>query len=252
MLTINKPIVTVTKVSHSEHNVKRVNSIKSKYKQQRQDSKPPTFALTYQGTYKTLMTNCGFSESVAIMIESSYAKLYTVSIEWVAGKLEEATKTGYVTAAFGLRVRTPLLAQTILGTKRTPKEAAAEGRSAGNALGQSWCLLNNRACSEFMEGVRKSKFRLDIKPGAHIHDAQYYLIRDNMECLQYINEHLPKAVSWQEDPLIQNEHIKMSGQLEVFFPNWNHGLDLPNNIPAEEITGMIKTHVTKLKKKGVL
>ena len=36
----------------------------------RQDSKAPTFALTYQGTYITLMNKCGFPEPKARAIES--------------------------------------------------------------------------------------------------------------------------------------------------------------------------------------
>jgi DNA polymerase-1 len=242
MLVISEPMTEVSEVTASEHNVKRVNSIKNRYKQQRQDSKAPTFALTYQGTFATLMNNCGFSKELAQAIENSYKGLYKVSIEWVNQRLGKATEDGYITVAFGLRVRTPLLKQVILGTKATPKEAAAEGRTAGNAMGQSYCMLNNRAASEFMERVRKEKHRLDIRPGAHIHDAQYYLIRDDMETLLYVNKHLPEAVRWQDDPEIENEHIKMSGQLEIYYPNWNHGLDLPNDIPEAEVIEMIKDH----------
>lgn len=97
MLKITEPITAVSVVPPSVHNVRRVNSIKTRYKQQRQESKAPTFALTYQGTYKTLMTNCGFSQEVAKGIEASYRTLYKVSIDWVNSKLEQATKDGYIT-----------------------------------------------------------------------------------------------------------------------------------------------------------
>lgn len=55
--------------------------------------------------------------------------------------------------AFGLRVRTPLLKQVVFGARGMPYEAAAEGRTAGNALGQSYGLLNNRAAVAFMKRV---------------------------------------------------------------------------------------------------
>ena len=48
-----------------EEQVKVINSIANRYPKLRQMSKAPTFALTYQGTYVTLMTNLGFSEAVA-------------------------------------------------------------------------------------------------------------------------------------------------------------------------------------------
>lgn len=232
--------------------VDSINSIAKKYKQLRQDSKPPTFALTYQGTYHTLMNNCGFSKEMAQAIETKYKKMYRVSIDWVNNRLEQATQDGYVTVAFGLRVRTPLLKQTIYGVGKTPKEAAAEGRTAGNAMGQSYCMLNNRAASEFMGKVRKSKYRLDIKPCAHIHDAQYYLVRDaGFGPLMYMNKHLPKAVAWQDDPEIWHDEVKLSGSVEIYWPNWNHGFDLKADCPEEDILTAIIKHKADLKEQGI-
>lgn len=247
MIAIEEPITSICKVSSSEHDVSRVNSIKDKYPEIRQDSKTPTFALTYNGTYITLMTNVGLSEADAKQIEKSYHDLYKVSDDWVASKIQQASKDGYVTIAFGLRLRTPILKQVVLNTSKTPHEAKREARTAGNALGQSWCMLNNRAASEFMGIVRAGKHRLDIKPCAHIHDAQYYLIKDDMSTLLYTNEHLTKAVSWQEDPLIQNPHIKMSGEIDVFYPNWTKGMTVPNQTNAKEVKLLIKKHKAKLK-----
>lgn len=232
--------------------VESINSIAKKYKPLRQESKAPTFALTYQGTYHTLMTNCGFSKEKAQMVEDKYKKMYKVSIDYVTAKLEQATHDGYVTVAFGLRVRTPLLAQTILGTNKTPKEAAAEGRTAGNAMGQSYCMLNSRAASAFMKKVRASKHRLDIKPCAHIHDAQYYLVRDGAyDSLVYINTHLPKEVAWQEDPEIAHPEVNLSGSCEIFYPNWNHGFDIPNGADIPIIKQKIRDHLDDLKIKGI-
>ncbi|AHX00990.1 DNA polymerase [Dinoroseobacter phage DFL12phi1] len=232
--------------------VDSINSIAKKYKPLRQESKAPTFALTYQGTFHTLMSNCGFSKEKAQMIESKYKKMYQVSIQYVQEKLEQATKDGYITVAFGLRVRTPLLAQTIYGTNKTPKEAAAEGRTAGNAMGQSYCMLNSRAASAFMKKVRSSKYRLDIKPCAHIHDAQYYLVRDGAyDALMYLNTELPKEVSWQDDPEIWHDEVKLSGSVEIFYPNWNHGFDIPNAANENTIKDKIREHLAELKEKGI-
>ncbi|MFP3645209.1 DNA polymerase [Paraburkholderia sp. SIMBA_054] len=218
-----------------------INSIETKYKDLRQESKAPTFALTYQGTWKTLMTNCGFSMEKAQMIEGKYKALYKVSIDWVQAKLDQASKDGYVTAAFGLRVRTPLLAQVIRGTSKTPHEAEAEGRTAGNALGQSWCLLNSRANMEFMQKVRQSKHRLDIRPCAQIHDAGYYLIRDDIDALLYTNEHLVKAVQWQDHPDIEHPEVKLGGELSIFYPSWDSEITLPNGASEAVLVETIET-----------
>lgn len=221
------------------NDVQSINSIEKKYKPYRQNSKAPTFALTYQGTKNTLMVNCGFSPQLAQEIFDKYHEMYAVSDQWVNAQLAQASKVGYVTVAFGLRLRTPLLAQTIRGTRKTPYEAEAEGRTAGNALGQSWCLLNNRAASEFMSQARKSPYRLDIRPGAQIHDAQYYLIRDDIDTLLYTNDKLIKAVSWQQDPLIAHPAVKLSGKLLIFHPDWSVENPIPNNATKSEIFSII-------------
>jgi len=222
-----------------------INSIAGKYPVQRQDSKAPTFALTYQGTWSTLVKNCGFTQELAMQIEAKYHELYKVSDDWVAAKLDAASRDGYIVAAFGLRVRTPLLEQVVRGNGKTPHEAEAEGRTAGNALGQSWCLLNTRAGSEFMGKVRKSVHRLSIRPCAHIHDAQYFLMKDDIEAILYANTHLVKAVQWQAHPEIQHPDVKLGGSLSVFHPTWASEITLPNGATEAEIYHAIEQHLTE-------
>ncbi len=233
-----------------ENTVVSINSIAKKYPDQRQESKIPTFALTYDGTFNTLMVKCGFDRAKAKLIEARYHELYHVSDAWVSAKLDVASQVGYITAAFGLRVRTPLLKQVIRKTRKTPYEAEAEGRSAGNALGQSWCLLNTRAGIEFNGKVRKSKFRLDIRPCAQIHDAQYFLIREDLEAIRYANEHLVKATFWQEHPDIAHDDVKLGGQLSIFHPTWNEEMTIPNHANENDIVEAIDKHVEKLRKKA--
>ncbi|UCR75517.1 DNA polymerase I protein [Alcaligenes phage vB_Af_QDWS595] len=228
------------------NSVESINSIATKYKKIRGDSKEPTFLLTYGGTFRGLMKNCGFSEVDSLKIEGSYHNLYRVSVDWVKSKIEEATRTGYVTTAFGLRVRTPLLKQVVIGTDKTPYEAEQEARTAGNALGQGWCMLNNRACTEFMGKVRASKHRNDIRICGQIHDASYYMIRDNMETVQYVNVNLVKAVQWQDDPAIYHDKVKLGGELSLFYPSWEHEIEIPNGATNEEIMERIHKHLDKL------
>ncbi len=224
--------------------VESINSIQKKYKGLRQESKTPTFLLTYGGTYRGIMDQCGFDQEKAMAIESNYHELYRVSDEWVAAKLQQAAKDGYVTVAFGLRLRTPLLAQVIRGNRSTPYEAEAEGRSAGNAFGQSWCLLNSRAASEFMGKVRTSDHRLDIKPCAQIHDAQYYLIRDDVRPVAYTNEHLVIAVNWQDHPDIYDDLVPLGGELSLFWPTWANEIGIPNGAGEDEIFEIIKKEIS--------
>ena len=212
-----------------------VNTIKKDHENLRQDSKAPTFLLTYGGTYHGMMNNLGWPLEKAKNIEANYHELYKVSDAYVQGRLEQASKDGYVEVAFGLRVRTPLLKQVVLGTDRVPYEASAEGRTAGNALGQSYGLLNNRAANEFMQKVWASEFRYDIKPVALIHDAIYLLVRDRSDVMEWVNRELIKSMQWQELPEIQHPVVKLGAALDIFWPHWGKPITLPNGANQEEI-----------------
>jgi DNA polymerase-1 len=190
----------------------------------------------------TLVKNLGFSEKEAKEIEKAYHDLYKVSDEWVKAKMDQASKDGYVDVAFGLRVRTPLLAQVIRGHRTTPYQAEAEARTAGNALGQSYGLLNNRAANAFMEKVWASKHRTSILPIAQIHDAIYLLIKDDLEVVEWVNENLIAEMQWQDLPEIQHDTVKLGAELDLLWPSWAHPVTLPNEASAEKILALSREH----------
>lgn len=224
-----------------EKEVEIINSIKSKHKDLRQKSKGCTFALTYNGTASTLIKNLGFKREDAKRIYDRYHELYHVSDEWVNGQLESAEKYGYVTCAFGLRVRTPRVRQTILGTKVTPQEAEAEKRTAANALGQSWCLLTTRAGIEVNEEIRKHRlYKTLASPCGQIHDCQYFLLKDDVHLLLWLHERLLHAVEWQEDPMIAHPDVHLGGELSLYWPSWADEISIPNH--ADEKTTLELIH----------
>ena len=246
MLSIPKNAV-LEEISVEEFNREQLKKFKSVYKDLRQLSKRVTFALQYGGQENTLEKNCGFSHQDAAEIVANYKKLYAVSETEKLAHVRLAEKEGFVTGAFGLKVRTPLLKQTITNLKVTPKEAEAERRTATNARFQSYGLLNTRAGIEFNNEVRNSPFKFDIRPVAHIHDAQYFLVRDNEETILWANEHLVKAVEWQEDPAIYHPQVKLGGEFSIFWPNWSSELSLPNKLNKIELTNLSKEFVNSLK-----
>lgn len=233
---------TVTPIPASEFNRHEINRIETDYPKIRQQSKGPTFALTYQGTHHTLMKDLGFSKEQAMAIEASYHELYQVSDAWVQDRLDEAAERGYVTTAFGLRLRTPLLSRSLRNHKSTPYEAQAESRTAGNALGQGYGLLTNRACNAFMEKVWASPYRLDILPVAMIHDAIYLVIRNNPDIVAWVNRELIQAMQWQELPELRHNKVKLGAELSLFYPSWADELKLPNEADIPTICALAKAH----------
>ena len=152
--------------------------------------------------------------------------------------------------AFGLRVRTPLLQQVIWGGPKMPQAAVGEARTLGNAVsGQSYGLLNNRACNEFMAKVWASPYRYDVIPIAMIHDSIYLLIKDRVDIVAWVNEELPKSMSWQELPEIQHPDVKLSAELDVHYKGWHQPITLPNHATIEEILQICKKEGQKYDEK---
>lgn len=223
-------------------NVESINSIEEKYPDLRKLSKGPTFLLTYMGTYKGLMQQFGFTEEIAKKIEANYHDLYAVSDQWVMDEIRKASDTGYVELAFGLRLRTPILPQVILDSDVVPYEAHKEIKTAGNALGQSYGLLNTRSANEFMERVWNSKFATKVLPSMQIHDAQYYMIENTLECVKWVNDNLIECMEWNKLPAIQHPTITLGGQLEIYYPNWSTPIKIPNKASIEEIQTILKEY----------
>ncbi len=214
--------------------VASINSIKTKYPKLRQLSKAPSFACQYFGTYITLMNNCGFPEAEAKAIEVNYKKMYKVAMDWAIKHIDKAKEIGYVPLAFGGRLRTPLLAQCIPG-KRAPYKAQAEGRGAGNALTQSFCILTLRAMNEFMERVWASPYRYQILPTATVHDSIYGMGEDDPKIAKWINDNLIECMAWNEIPELQHPVIKLSSEMDIFYKSWCNPITIENGATEEEL-----------------
>jgi DNA polymerase I len=221
------------------NSVESINSIEKLYTELRQKSKSPTFALTYLGTYYTLMTNCGFTEEKARYIEKQYHDLYKVADQWLADTLKKAETTGYVPLAFGGRIRTPLLAQT-MGNFKRPYAAEKEARSAGNAATQSYCFLTIRAFNEFMRRVWNSPYKYDVFPALTIHDAIYLVVRNDINIVKWVNDNLIGCMVWQELDEIKHDKIKITSSLEIYYPSWANKIKIPNKASEDEIENICK------------
>jgi len=207
-----------------------INSIADRYPDLRQDSKSPTFALTYLGTWRTLIKSFGFSKKQAVEIEKEFHKLYFVSDEWIDNQIKLANQQGYVDLAFGLRLRTPMLPNVVLSSYKTmPWEAYKEIKTVANATGQSYGLLNSYSGNMFMEKVwAHPKYQEWILPGAQIHDSQYYLVRNHLGCMKWVNDNLIQCMEWADLEPIWHPTVGLGAQLEVYYPDWSTPIKIPN------------------------
>ena len=210
-----------------------INSIKNIYPEYRQKSKEPTFLLTYGGTYHGLMNSLGLNEVDAKRIETQYHELYFESDEWVADKLQTACANGYITGAFGLRLRTPLL--HLNGKGKLNYKAASEGRTAGNMLGQSYGMLNSRAANEFRERIGKSEYKYDVFICGQIHDAIYVVWKNKLDIAKWVNDNIIASMQWCELKELQHPIVKLGAELDIFYPDWTSAFTIPNGATMYDI-----------------
>ena len=229
-------------LSGYKNTVNGINQIKKDDRKERKKSKGPTFQLTYGGTHFGLMDKFGFSEKEAKAIDNNYHTLYIVSDLYKEKRLQEAASLGYMTLAFGLRIRCPLLKGTIRNSRWSAIGSKEDERTLGNAMGQSYGMLNNRAMIEFMDKVWASEWRYEILPIAPIHDASYYCIPDDLHAINFVNTHLISAMQWQEDPAIAHDRVKIGGELDIAYPSWNDAFTVPNNASLETIEKLCAKH----------
>ena len=116
-------------------------------------------------------------------------------------------------------------------------------------MGQSYGLLNNRAAVAFMNRVWKSKHRLKIMPVAWIHDAVYLVIDDDIETVAFANKWLTKEMEWQELDEIYHDEVKLGGELDLFYPNWSHGITLDRIATANQIIDTVEAAMEEYNKK---
>lgn len=228
------------KITKQEYLVGIINSIADKYPDLRTQSKAPTFALTFLGTWHTLHKRGGFSVEQAKHIEAAYHELYKVSGEFTETNKQFMIEHGYVECAFGLKLRTPIISQCILGISNTPYEAEAEVRSANNAITQSWGMLLNRAMIATNHKIEEAGYGTDILPCNMIHDAGYFLVRDTPEHIKFLNDTLISEMQWNNDDLIRSTDVPMAASLELG-RSWDKLTTLKNNATIGEITDVIST-----------
>jgi DNA polymerase I len=230
-------MITITK---QQYIAGIINSIAQKYPDLRTKSKAPTFALAYDGTWHTLHKRAGFPKDQAKIIEKAYHDLYKVSGEFSNKNKAFMEAHGYIECAFGLKIRTPIIAQCVLGARSTPYEAEAEGRSANNAVTQSWGMLLNRAIIATDRRIEAAGYGTSILPINMIHDAGYFLVRNTPEHIKFLNDTLIEEMQWNDDDKIRSADVPMTASLQLG-PSWDKLTELKNNATLEEIINAIPT-----------
>ena len=178
---------------------------------------------------------------LAKQIEAGHKEMYKVLHSWGEGNKELMAKQGYVECAYGLKARTPMLAQSLLNTKVTPSVTKNEFRSANNAVTQSHGLMTTVAGTKFKKLLDKSKYRENVLIINFIHDAVYLLIKEDIETIEWVNATLIDCMVNAGDKQVKaGQHIVPIEACLDLGTHWGDQRELPNNATQEEIKEFIK------------
>ena len=205
-----------------------------------------------KGIKEILPEHAGIAARVVVTKDRTVLVGVESTKEAVQKRIDEAAQLGYIVLAFGLRLRCPLLQNTIRKSSYQARGTSEDERTLGNAIGQSYGQLNNRAMVAFMNHVWNSKYKYEIFPIAPIHDASYYVSNDDLDAIMFINKYLITEMQWQEDHLIAHDRVKIGAELDVAYPSWAYPFTIPNGADDKTITELKEKHLAKLKKDGVI
>lgn len=73
-------------------------------------------------------------------------------------------------------------------------------------------------------------------------DAIYGYSKEDPDAILWVNDNLIECMAWNELPELQHESIKLSSELDIYYPSWANAITLPNNINKEQLFEIIEKH----------
>lgn len=71
-------------------------------------------------------------------------------------------------------------------------------------------------------------------------DATYFLIKDDIDLVLWLNTNLVKFIQWQEDPVIAHPQVHLEGELSIYYPDWSNEITIPNGCTKEELLNAVR------------
>jgi DNA polymerase-1 len=73
-----------------------------------------------------------------------------------------------------------------------------------------------------------------------VHDSQYYMVRNTLNCLKWVNDNLIECMEWNQLAPIQHPDVKLGATLELYHKSWAEKLSIPNRATKAQIRNTIK------------
>jgi DNA polymerase-1 len=209
-----------------------INRIQQEAKDLRQNAKPISFLKIYGGGAGKIQKVLKCSMSRAQEISDAYDELYKDTMAFNAANIVKAKRDGWLDVAFGLRVRCPRI------NARDGAIASSEARSVNNSVSQSYGMLTNLASKKFLDAIKTSKYRMDVKLINQVHDCLYGLVREDAVAVQWVNETLVPIMRWKDDPAIRESIVTMEAEVDIGYDG-AHCVTIANNASLNEIISIL-------------
>ena len=207
-----------------------INRIKEELPDIRAKSKSPSFAMAYGSGAGKIQQLLKCSKAKAESVFNAYHNLYAGTAVYAERNVTLAKRQGYVTGAFGLKLRTPGINSTDSG------KASAEGRSLNNMTIQSYGLLTTRASIWFNERIELDGMTNDVLLINNIHDAIYVECKNNIEVVQWVNKNLIECMTVDYK---ENQLIKLTAELDIG-TSWDKQKTIANDISDAELSSILQ------------
>jgi len=209
-----------------------INRIQHEAKDLRQNAKPISFLKIYGGGAGKIQKVLKCSMARAQEISDAYDELYKDTMAFNADNISKAKRDGWLDVAFGLRVRCPRI------NARDGAIASSEARSVNNSVSQSYGMLTNLASKKFLDAVKVSEHKMDVKLINQVHDCLYGLVREDPNTAHWVNETLVPIMRWKDDPAIRDSIVTMEAEVDIGYDG-AHCVTIANNTSLDEITAIL-------------
>lgn len=67
------------------------------------------------------------------------------------------------------------------------------------------------------------------------------MVKNDIDTILWLNQAVVQASKWQAHPDIYHPEVGLSGQLDLFYPDWSNPITLPEECTEEQLLELIKT-----------
>ena len=184
-----------------------------------------TFGLSY-GAYPAKVAKsigCSMAEAESIF-DGFHNKLYPGVTQYRENYvLPQVKQNGWIHLNWGLKLFSD--------------DAKRDIRTLNNSTMQSYSDLTQIAGVGFDKIYKQSQFANDIKFVNIIHDALYYEVPYDIECIKYVNDILPQVMSKQ---FIYDQEVQIKAEIDIG-PSLAECVTLPNNADTATIEALLAT-----------